>query len=211
MLPANDNPSIPGEAAPICAPRKGRLWPPALILALLFAFGLAVFLLLREDASPVTDPDMPWFTVYGGTLYFDESVYSGGSELEVPSSVGGQTVTAIGEFCFSGSDYLTTVILPDTVVEIGELAFADSTAIRGVYIPDGVTWIGDYAFYGCTALESVCVPGSAGYIGSEAFAECPKLMHIFYAGAAEDWIYLYPEAINEGTCIYAYDGTLQLG
>ena len=76
---------------------KGRIWPPLLVLIVMFAVGLALFFTIRPAAPGTTDPAMPWFTVRDGELYFDESRYVGGPELTVPDAVMGQPITAIAE------------------------------------------------------------------------------------------------------------------
>ena len=74
---------------------KGRIWPPLLVLIVMFAVGLTLFFTIRPAAPGATDPAMPWFTVRDGELYFDESRYVGGPELTVPDAVMGQPITAV--------------------------------------------------------------------------------------------------------------------
>lgn len=197
---------IQSETPPAPQPKKGTPWVPFLILAVMFAAGLALFLGTRES-QPVADSKMPWFSIRDGELYFDEAKYSGSPELEVPETVAGQTVTAISAGCFADCDYLTIVSLPDTVTVIGESAFQDCGALRGLFVPEGVTQIGRNTFANCTALESVCIPFTVKSIGSGAFSGCGSLSYIFYAGPGQSWQRLYTEKISQKTYIIAEDGT----
>ena len=175
------------------------------ILVAMFAVGLTVFLLTRGYNTTVTDPNSPWFTLRGGELYFDASLYTGSNELEVPASIGGQTVTAIAPGSFYDCDELTIVFLPNTVKTIGDCAFEDCGALRGIYIPESTASVGSNAFYGCGALESVFVPQTVERIGSNAFSGCSSLRYIFYTGAYQAWTQLYTEFIGPEAYVYASD------
>ena len=84
----------------------------------------------------------------------------------------------IGDNAFSGCNYLTSVIMPDSVVSIGKSAFSGCDALTSVTIGSGVTSIGDSAFSGCTFLESVTIPGSVKSIGRKAFCGCDSLTSV---------------------------------
>lgn len=180
---------------------KGRLWPPILILILMFAFGTAVYSMSMNTPAL----DTPWFSIRDGALYFDGSQYTGGPELEVPATVDGQTVTALGDYCFFDCDKLSTVTLPDTVETIGICAFYDCDWLRGIKGPEALRIIGSEAFYSCGSLEAIYIPGSVASIGEDAFDECKALRHIFYGSQRQEWASLYPEKINEKAQIYVID------
>lgn len=182
--------------------RKGRLWPPVLILILMFVIGSAVYCLSpRNNASPT-----PWFSIADGVLYFDQDRYTGGPELEVPATVDAQTVTALADDCFRSCDQLTTVTLPDTLEVIGENCFSDCESLRGIKLPEGLRSIGSGAFFSCGALEAVYVPSTVDAIGPDAFYGCGRLRHLFFGGTTEKWAELYPEKINKICKIYPVDG-----
>ncbi|MBQ9762070.1 MAG: leucine-rich repeat protein [Oscillospiraceae bacterium] len=182
--------------------KKGRILPPIIFMVALLMIGTAVFFLFP---SP-TASDSPWFSVVDGELFFDYSLYTGGPELTVPSTVDGQTVTTLSENCFYGCDRLTTVKLPNTLRHIGKNAFSDCTGLRGIKLPEGLETIGQQAFYGCSALEALYIPGSVNRIGSNALQSCPNLRHIFFVGTAAGFDSIYPQNIGPLTEIYSVSG-----
>ena len=185
-------------------PRKGSHKVPLLILIALSVIGIVLYFAIPMTGVP---NETPWFTVVDGVLYFDATYYSGSSELIVPESVNGQTVTALGSSCFRDCTNLTTVILPDTLRVIEENAFSDCTSMRGIFIPAGVEYIGVSAFSNCISLEAVSIPGSVTFIGSRCFYGCEKLFYILFDGEYAAWQALYGEHINIQTRIYCLDGT----
>lgn len=201
--PLPDPVTVPGKPA-----KKGRLLPPLLLLLAMMAIGLWAFFAFPQ---PTEEPNSvngatPWFTVSNGVLYFDETLYDGDSELEVPSKVNGQTVTAIGRECFKGCRSLTTVILPDTITEIRQQAFSDCTNLRGIFIPEGVEIIEKAAFHNCLVLEAIHLPHSLRTLDAQAFSRCRKLAHIFYAGNYENWTDLYAGLLPADAWIYCENG-----
>lgn len=201
-------PASAGDFSPAAVPvRKGRLWPPILLLAIMAVIGTAIYFLSLPASG--RDPAAPWLRVEDGILSFDPQLYTGGATLTVPDTVGWQKVTALSDRCFADCDQLTTVILPDTLTQVGAEAFSGCERLRCIFLPEGVTEIGARAFYNCPSLEAVCIPGSVAEIGTEAFYRCPGLKHIFYTGTQTDWAALYNAPIARRTSVYCLDGTFQ--
>jgi len=188
------------------APKKrGRLWVPLAIIAVMLTVGISVFLLtLPEDSPPPSET--PWFSVSGGTLYFYSDQYTGGSTLRVPSVVDGQTVTRLSSRCFMNCDQLVSVELPDTLTVIGTEAFANCGGLRGIKLPEGLQTIRKGAFADCTALEAIYVPGSVETIDETAFWGCERLIHIFFVGNSAQWSTLYTGELSPGAEIYTVSG-----
>lgn len=86
-----------------------------------------------------------------------------GSLLDIPSTVGTQRVTKIGDH-----------------------AFSMASAIEKVIIPEGVTEILEYAFVECTSLEEVSFPSTLTRIERKAFARC-NLQKARFNGTVGDW------------------------
>ena len=81
--------------------------------------------------------------------------------ITIPSSLGGYSVTSIGDYAFCGCSGLMSVTIPDSVTSIGRQAFGFCSELANVVIGSGVTSIGDYAFAHCGNLKSVEFKGNA--------------------------------------------------
>ena len=90
------------------------------------------------------------------------------TNVVIPSSINGVSVTTIGEDAFYRNN-LTSVVIPNSVTEIGQSAFSLNN-LTSVVIPDSVTEIGQSAF-SYNNLTSVVVPNSVTTIGHHAFSE----------------------------------------
>ena len=94
--------------------------------------------------------------------------YTGfGGSVNIPASIGGRSVTSIGESAFRVK-HLTSVTIPNSVTSIGGRAFA-SNRLTSIIIPNSVTFIGEWAFFD-NQLTSVTIPNSVTSIGGRAFA-----------------------------------------
>jgi len=204
---------FPEQPAPL-PHKKGSLKAPLIVLSVLSLIGLILYFLIPLGDTPnmaqQVQSDTPWFEVDRGSLYFYEYAYTGSGELTVPETVNGVTVTAIGEFCFSECDSLTTVILPGSVERIDSLAFYDCDSLRGIYIPESVTEIGEEAFADCDALEAISLPASLELLDESVFNDCQKLKYVFFGGTREQWKDLYHGKTGRITTVYCSDGKLPL-
>ena len=95
------------------------------------------------------------------------------TELVIPPTIDGFSVTSIGGGAFAYNPLLTSVTIPDSVTSIGDLAFAqvyngNRGSLASITIPDSVTSIGHGAFTG-NVLTSVTIGNSVTSIGSRAF------------------------------------------
>lgn len=207
-------PVVHTETVPVSAyqPRKGRLWPAFVVLAVMIALGLTAFFLFPyPDTTQPVYSETPWFVIDDGVLYFDDSHYLGNGELTIPEIVDDQTVVAIGENAFADCDDLTTVILPGTITEIHANAFAECDNLRGIYIPESVKVIADKAFYGCDGLEAIYLTEKLEQIGHEAFSQCQKLNYILYNGTYKQWKELYSDPFSGPVELHTKEGTYHIG
>lgn len=200
------------------APKKSRTRLPAVLLALIFALGTLLYLLIPMDLSVEPEAQsleltaaagmlqQDCFSVQDGVLYFDESKFIPSPILVIPSAIQGEAVTAIGPGCFENVQGITTMILPSSITRIGENAFAGCTDLRGLELSEGITSIGEGAFQDCMSLESLYIPTAVTFIGEGAFDNCPRLLYIFYGGFYSEWEGLYAEYITPFTWIISLDG-----
>jgi len=106
------------------------------------------------------------FTFSQGTI----TGYTGaGGVVDIPSTIGGLPVTAIGQAAFLGNSALTSVSIPNSVKTIGDYAFTNATSLSTVRIGNHVASIGISAFDGNSALTRVSIPNSVKTIGDYAF------------------------------------------
>ena len=118
--------------------------------------------------------------------------YSGtATQLTIPSSIDGYTVTSIGELAFSFTESLTSVTIPDSVTEINGYAFSYCSTLASVIMGNNVTSIGVGAFDYCTSLASVIIGNSVTSIGEGAFDYCTNLKDVYYSEGKGAWNDIY--------------------
>ena len=152
-----------------------------------------------KEGAVIETKDMQYVELADGTLKVIEYIGEGGA-VTIPQTVGGQTVTSIGDYAFrNGKNYfkVTSVQMPDTITSIGERAFYmcskiekinlskslksigahafGYTSVSEIKLPDGLTSIGESAFEYCTDLTEMAIPGSVKSVGSGAFFYCKNL------------------------------------
>ncbi|MBR6338140.1 MAG: leucine-rich repeat protein [Ruminococcus sp.] len=101
------------------------------------------------------------------------------SAVSIPSTLGGYTVTALGDsdnyFPFMSNKSVTSVTIPNTVTTLGEGAFSSCTSLQSVTLPSSLTEIADSLFAGCTSLKTINIPSTVTSIGPYAFTGCSSL------------------------------------
>ncbi len=105
-----------------------------------------------------------------GTVYYVTGLHSEAFRSTNLTSVtfeAGSKVKEIGNYCFTGSNKLTTVVLPDSLKYIRGEAFKSCSVLTALYLPDTVESIGFYE----DGSESV-VSNSGPFIG------CGKLFFV---------------------------------
>ncbi len=115
------------------------------------------------------------------------------TEVSVPGTLGGKTVSSIGESAFEHNRAIEKVTLPATVTSIQYLAFYDCSNLRNVelsgnnlktierrafwesglmeFVAPSVEMVGVEAFCGCSDLENVVFGTQLKSLGEYAFAE----------------------------------------
>ena len=80
--------------------------------------------------------------------------------VEIPSEIGGYSVTSIGGYAFNNCTSLTSITIPNSVTSIGNWAFSGCSSLTSITIPDSVTSIGAKAFSNCSRLTNITVDSS---------------------------------------------------
>ncbi|MFT3950773.1 MAG: leucine-rich repeat domain-containing protein [Oscillospiraceae bacterium] len=102
------------------------------------------------------------------------------TDLTIPSTLDGHTVTGIGQYVFAAS-VLETVTLPETLTSIGDYAFFMSSSLESITLPESLTSIGYAAFGYCISLNKITIPSKVTSIGDTAFTLCLYLKSITVA------------------------------
>ena len=93
----------------------------------------------------------------------------------------GITITGTGS-CTDTEIYIPATIDGYTVTAIGSKAFAEKTSITFIKIPNTVNTIGTRAFYKCTGITEITIPESVWEIGTQIFQGCSNLSTVYYNG-----------------------------
>ena len=127
---------------------------------------LVVAIPARAGIVPTYSADGFYYTVAGSNATVTGCTFACPTTLVIPSTLGGYTVTSIGDTAFS-TDLLATVTIGDSVKSIGASAFYNNV-LTAVTIGDSVTSYGAYAF-GSNHLTSFTIGNSVASIGDGAF------------------------------------------
>lgn len=103
---------------------------------------------------------------------------NGDKTLNVPSSIDGVPVTAIGARAMQAAKDVERVKVPDTVIDIGSDAFAMCTSLESLELGEGVEEIHSSCFQGCNSLTDINLPKSVRQIYKSAFEDCSALTEI---------------------------------
>lgn len=117
------------------------------------------------------------YVSYSGSAYIQK--YLGDDEnVEIPSTLGGNTVTTIDDYAFRNCKNIKNVVIPATVTRIDSSAFEGCVNLESINIPNSVTYLGGKVFYGCESLTTITIPASVTYIGPELLSWCSSLEEI---------------------------------
>ncbi len=164
---STDLPALASNAFEGCANVIVKAWSDSVVENVAKASGLTFEALNTTKLSYTVNADGT-ATVTG--------VRGNSAGLNIPESVDGYTVTAIGAAAFRGHTNIVSVTLPATLKTIGARAFEGCTSIGYIHIPAAVEKIDYNAFTGCTGMTSVTFDGtSVETIGAFAFKDCSAL------------------------------------
>ena len=142
-------------------------------------------LTIPSKAATLTEGDYEYEILEDGTAKITRYIGSD-TEITIPSTLGENKVTVIGDKAFTNCDKITKATIPDGVTKIGETgnfnavygAFFECTALKEIVIPASVKSIAWYAFLRCTSLEQLNLPNGLEQIGWGAFEGCSSLDNV---------------------------------
>ena len=97
-----------------------------------------------------------------------------GSDANIPATLDGHRVTAIGE---NALPYKSSVTLPEGITEIRRDAFRDGSFIE-IELPASLTTIEELAFHNCSGLTSIRIPAGVRNVTGNPFVGCLNLVSI---------------------------------
>ena len=98
-------------------------------------------------------------------------------DIQIPNTIKGHTITAIGNAAFANQGNLTSITIPDSVTNIGANAFENCCSAESITITTDsqLTSIGNSAFRGCSSLAAALVPAGVTWLGANTFENCSSL------------------------------------
>lgn len=137
------------------------------------AQSLCVFHRKGEQVNPASDFDC---TVENGEVTITD--YTGTREhVLIPSEIDGQPVTALADKAFY-EKHVTTVVVPDSVTEIGDLCFSGDNYLVSLTLPDGLAELPYGALESCMRLYDFDLPQGLKKISASALQYNYYLTHL---------------------------------
>ena len=97
----------------------------------------------------------------------------------LPNSYGGEPLSRIGMYAFTGSENITEIVIPETVDTIMPAAFQGCYSLKTVNIPDNIKTVSKYTFWDCRTLSKLFLPESTSLIDDGAFWNCESLQSLY--------------------------------
>lgn len=145
------------------------------------AQSLCVFHRKGEQVNPASDFA---YTADGGEVTITD--YIGTSEhVLIPDTIDGLPVTALGHRAFYEKT-VTTVVVPDSVTEIGDLCFSGDNYLLSLTLPDGLAELSYGALESCYSLMDFELPKGLKTIGAGALQAIFYLTHLTIPAGVTD-------------------------
>ena len=175
-------------------------------LTILLASSIIIASVFANEMSVLADSSEKSNGVYNYTENSDGTItinkYVGTAlSVNIPASIDGGTITAIGSFAFESCTSITDISIPESVTTIGSYAFSGCSGLTGISVPESVTKINTDAFDGCT-FASIFIPKSVTYC-EFAFGNMPNLKSV----TLEDGAASVPDFFLDG-CKYIQQFTV---
>lgn len=142
---------------------------------------LRVFHRKDERVNPASDFA---YTAENGEVTITD--YIGTREhVLIPSEIGGFPVTALADKAFY-EKHVTTVVVPDSVTEIGDLCFSGDNYLVSLTLPDGLAELSYGALESCYSLMDFELPKGLKTIGEGALQSIFYLTHLTIPAGVTD-------------------------
>lgn len=145
------------------------------------AQSLCVFHRKGEQVNPASDFA---YTADGGEVTITD--YIGTSEhVLIPDTIDGLPVTALADKAFY-EKHVTTVVVPDSVTEIGDLCFSGDNYLVSLKLPDGLAELPYGALESCFRLIDFDLPQGLKKISASALQFNQYLTHLDLPGGLRE-------------------------
>ena len=130
----------------------------------------ASFVTMSEKASPEADFE---FNAEKGMVM----KYTGDDEtVVIPKELGGIKVVSLGDYLFASHDRnAKKVIIPETVTAIGNFAFSQTMIIESIICYGPIEEVGNAAFENCKNLSEIKFVNGIKALGDRCFSFCENL------------------------------------
>ena len=85
------------------------------------------------------------------------------------------SITSLGNNCFSLCNNLISVKLPDNITSLGDYTFQSCNKLSSIKLPSTLTSLGEYCFSHCDGLTSLLLPNSITTLGEGCFMGCENI------------------------------------
>lgn len=145
--------------------------------------GQSLHVFHRKDERVNPASDFAYTTENGEVTITD---YTGTREhVLIPSEIGGFPVTALADKAFY-EKHVTTVVVPDSVTEIGDLCFSGDNYLVSLTLPDGLAELSYGALESCYSLMDFELPKGLKTIGEGALQSIFYLTHLTIPAGVTD-------------------------
>lgn len=145
--------------------------------------GQSLHVFHRKDERVNPASDFAYTTENGEVTITD---YTGTREhVLIPSEIGGFPVTALADKAFY-EKHVTTVVVPDSVTEIGDLCFSGDNYLVSLTLPDGLAELPPIALESCYSLMDFELPKGLKTIGAGALQAIFYLTHLTIPAGVTD-------------------------
>lgn len=145
--------------------------------------GQSLHVFHRKDERVNPASDFAYTTENGEVTITD---YTGTREhVLIPSEIGGFPVTALADKAFY-EKHVTTVVVPDSVTEIGDLCFSGDNYLVSLTLPDGLAELSYGALESCYSLMDFELPKGLKTIGAGALQAIFYLTHLTIPAGVTD-------------------------
>lgn len=145
--------------------------------------GQSLHVFHRKDERVNPASDFAYTTENGEVTITD---YTGTREhVLIPSEIGGFPVTALADKAFY-EKHVTTVVVPDSVTEIGDLCFSGDNYLVSLTLPDGLAELSYGALESCYSLMDFELPKGLKTIGEGALQAIFYLTHLTIPAGVTD-------------------------